>query len=67
MTKSIEQRLQALEGRTQSDELPSAIAWLPLNPEHESFGFGRIHSRNGTKTIQFHTQEDVDNFMGKMV
>jgi hypothetical protein len=68
MTRSIEQRIAALETQNQDEDLPSAIAWTAIDPlMSESHGFGRIYHRNGPKTIQFHTQEDVDKFMGKMV
>jgi hypothetical protein len=69
MTKmTIESRLKALENVQPFDELSSTIAWLSIDPlMSESYGFGRIHTRNGAKTIEFNTQEDVNNFLGKTV
>jgi hypothetical protein len=68
MTKNFEQRLQALENQKQDEDLPSTIAWTAIDPlMSESHGFGRKYTRNGAKTIEFNSQEDIDNFMGKML
>jgi hypothetical protein len=68
MTKNFEARLQALEGGNQNEDLPSAIAWTAIDPlMSESHGFGRKYTRNGAKTIEFNSQEDIDNFLGKTV